>query len=219
MTGAIGSADLVTARIRRANPSIGKEAARQLAAEFDDIVACALKRWRAAPDFGVGDADAVFYEADGANLIQMMTYTVVDSLSASEVEALAAGKSVLRMTCTRTYSRFSRASVTTPATCICATCACPIGSTVRKRSASSSWTPVRRSPGWCSCGTTSRHSTRSCRRYSAVRLAQKGEGPRKIFDLLPAFKDSSGLDFIMEATEEHREALFDLLQDAGIPVV
>jgi len=54
---------------------------------------------------------------------------------------------------------------------------------------------------------------------AAVRLAQKGEGPRKILDLLPAFKDSSGLDFVMQATEEHREALFDLLQDAGIPVV
>jgi hypothetical protein len=53
----------------------------------------------------------------------------------------------------------------------------------------------------------------------AVRLAQRGEGPRKILDLLPAFKDSSGLTFIMNATEEHREALFDLARDAGIPMV
>jgi hypothetical protein len=87
--------DLVGARICRANPSIGKEAARQMAAELDDIIACALKRWRAAPDFGViyaDPADAVFDEADGANLIQMMTYTIIDNLSARELEALSAGK-------------------------------------------------------------------------------------------------------------------------------
>ena len=57
--------DLVAARIRRANPSIGREAARELAAELDEIIACALKRWRAAPDFGIDDDDAVFDEADG----------------------------------------------------------------------------------------------------------------------------------------------------------
>ena len=39
--GAAGPADLTAARIRRANPSIGKEAARELAAELHDIVASA----------------------------------------------------------------------------------------------------------------------------------------------------------------------------------
>ena len=36
--------------------------------------------------------------------------------------------------------------------------------------------------------------------------------------LLPAFKESVELDFIMRATEAHRAALFDLVQKAGIPV-
>jgi hypothetical protein len=53
---------------------------------------------------------------------------------------------------------------------------------------------------------------------AAVRLAQSGKGPTKILDLLPAFKESVELDFIMRATEAHRAALFDLAQKAGIPV-
>jgi hypothetical protein len=52
-----------------------------------------------------------------------------------------------------------------------------------------------------------------------VRLAQKGEGSNRILEFLPKFKESAGLDFIMHATEIHREALFDLVQNAGIPVV
>ena len=63
-----------------------------MAAELDDIIACALKRWRAAPHFGVGDADADLLHPRGRrrrNLIQMMHATVVDNrdFSASEVEA------------------------------------------------------------------------------------------------------------------------------------
>ena len=53
---------------------------------------------------------------------------------------------------------------------------------------------------------------------AAVRLAQRGEGPRKILELMPAFKDATGLDFVMQATEAHRGALFDLARNAGIPV-
>ena len=53
---------------------------------------------------------------------------------------------------------------------------------------------------------------------AAVRLAQKREGPTKILDLLPEFKESAGIGFIMDATEAHRAALFDLVQKAGIPV-
>jgi hypothetical protein len=88
-----GPTDLVAERIRRANPSIGREAARELAAELDDIIACALKRWKAAPDFGVAHvdvADAAFDDVDGNDLIQTMTYAIIDkALSASEVEHLA----------------------------------------------------------------------------------------------------------------------------------
>lgn len=50
----------------------------------------------------------------------------------------------------------------------------------------------------------------------AVRAAQKNGGPRKILDLLPDFKASTGLDFVMNSKEEHRGALFDLINKAGI---
>lgn len=52
-----------------------------------------------------------------------------------------------------------------------------------------------------------------------VRLAQKGEGSNKILDLLPKFKDTTGLDFVMNAGEKHRPALYELVVTAGIPVV
>ena len=95
-----GPTDLVAERIRRANPSIGREAARELAAELDDIIACALKRWRAAPHFGVVEVDEVdvaFDDADGNDLIQTMTYAIIDDkdLSASELEHLDYMLSVL----------------------------------------------------------------------------------------------------------------------------
>jgi hypothetical protein len=53
---------------------------------------------------------------------------------------------------------------------------------------------------------------------SAVKLAMKGESDRKILDLLPDFKAQTGLDFVMNAKEEHRLALFELLQNAEIPL-
>jgi hypothetical protein len=52
-----------------------------------------------------------------------------------------------------------------------------------------------------------------------VRLAQKGEGSKKILDLLPGFKDRTGLTFVMNAEDKHRAALYDLVQAAGLPVV
>jgi hypothetical protein len=52
-----------------------------------------------------------------------------------------------------------------------------------------------------------------------VRLAQKGEGSKKILDLLPAFKDATGLTFVMNAEDKHRAALYDLCVAAGLPVV
>jgi hypothetical protein len=54
---------------------------------------------------------------------------------------------------------------------------------------------------------------------AAVRLAQKGEGSKAILDLLPGFKDATGLQFVMNAEDKHRAALYDLVQAAGLPVV
>jgi hypothetical protein len=54
---------------------------------------------------------------------------------------------------------------------------------------------------------------------AAVRLAQKGEGSKAILDLLPGFKDATGLAFVMNAEDKHRAALYDLVQAAGLPVV
>jgi hypothetical protein len=51
---------------------------------------------------------------------------------------------------------------------------------------------------------------------AAVRAAQKKEGPTTILDLLPAFKAKTKTDFIMNAREEHRPALADLLEAAGL---
>ena len=51
---------------------------------------------------------------------------------------------------------------------------------------------------------------------AAVRAAQKGEGPKAILDLLPAFKAKTKLNFVMEAKDEHRPALADLIEGAGL---
>ena len=50
----------------------------------------------------------------------------------------------------------------------------------------------------------------------AVRQAQKKEGPAKILELLPAFKAKTGLEYIMNSEEKHREALFELVEEAGL---
>ena len=41
----------------------------------------------------------------------------------------------------------------------------------------------------------------------------------KILDLLPDFKETTGLDFVMHAEDKHRKALYDLIQNAGLEVV
>jgi hypothetical protein len=51
---------------------------------------------------------------------------------------------------------------------------------------------------------------------TAARKAMKKEGPTTILDLLPAFRDATGLDFVMNATEDHRMALYELAVAAGI---
>ena len=51
---------------------------------------------------------------------------------------------------------------------------------------------------------------------AAVRAAQKKEGPTTILDLLPAFKAKTKLDFVMNAKDEHRPALAELIEGAGL---
>ena len=54
---------------------------------------------------------------------------------------------------------------------------------------------------------------------AAVRLAQKGEGDlKKLVEHISAFKYANDVDFILNATEAHREALFDLVRNAGIAI-
>jgi hypothetical protein len=50
----------------------------------------------------------------------------------------------------------------------------------------------------------------------AARKAMKKEGPTTILDLLPSFREATGLDFVMNATEDHRMALYELAVAAGI---
>jgi hypothetical protein len=51
----------------------------------------------------------------------------------------------------------------------------------------------------------------------AVLAARKGNGAEhKITALLPVFKAKTGLQFVMEAKEEHRGALHDLVVEAGL---
>jgi hypothetical protein len=51
---------------------------------------------------------------------------------------------------------------------------------------------------------------------AAVRAAQKGESSKTILDLLPDFKAKTKLDFVMNAKDEHRQALADLIEGAGL---
>jgi hypothetical protein len=53
----------------------------------------------------------------------------------------------------------------------------------------------------------------------AVRAAQQKKGPARILELLPAFKTETGLEYVMNAQDEHRPALFSLLQSAGLETV
>jgi hypothetical protein len=52
----------------------------------------------------------------------------------------------------------------------------------------------------------------------AARAAMKNEGPKTVLDLLPAFRDATGLDFVMNAEEKHRQALYDFATQAGVLV-
>jgi len=53
----------------------------------------------------------------------------------------------------------------------------------------------------------------------AVRAAQQKKGTARILELLPAFKAETGLEYVMNAQNEHRPALYSLLQSAGVETV
>jgi hypothetical protein len=55
----------------------------------------------------------------------------------------------------------------------------------------------------------------------SAREAMKNKEPgahRRILDLLPAFREATGLDFVMNAKEEHRQALWELAQQAQVAI-
>jgi hypothetical protein len=53
---------------------------------------------------------------------------------------------------------------------------------------------------------------------TTARAAMNGKGDKKILDLLPAFREATGLDFVMNAREEHIPALVQLAEQAGVPL-
>jgi hypothetical protein len=197
--GAAGPADLTAARIRRANPSIGREAARELTAELHDIVASARERCSAAEE---------------SDLIQTMMREIVDDRPPGDAAAYDAGASAsmyLAVMLTDPdspedlYLRYMRLFDRINGTDIVGECDLD--------------GPPAKKPELCLVRDdlppleALKHAV-----IAAVRLAQKGEGPNRIMELLPEFRESAGIGFIMDATEAHRAALFDLVQKAGIPV-
>ena len=201
--GAAGPADFVAARIRRANPSIDKEAARALAAELHDIVACVQGRCAAQPK--------PYPEFEASDLIQTLAHTIIDDRPPGDDAAANDGIWVMeRLTelgGDELYLRYMRLFDRINGTDIVGELELD-GPPAKKQK-----------PELClvrddipSLDAIMQALT------AAVRLAQKREGPTKILDLLPAFKESVELDFIMRATEANRAALFDLAQKAGIPV-
>ena len=195
--GAADPADLVAARIRRANPSIDKEAARELAAELHDIVACV----RASPSPpGISTR---------TTSIQTMTHAIIDDRPPSD--GAAANDSIWVMEWLtelggdELYLRYMRLFDRINGTDI-------VGEFDLDG-------PPAKKPELCLVrDDLPPLETLKQAVIAAVRLAQKGEGSNKICEHVPAFKDATGLNFIMEATEAHRKALFDLVQNAGIPV-
>lgn len=73
--------DLTVARICRANPSIGKEAAHQMAAELHDIIAGVRKFCAARPGYSAADEN---------DIVQTMMRGVVDDRPRGDAAAQAA---------------------------------------------------------------------------------------------------------------------------------
>jgi hypothetical protein len=201
--------DLVAARICRANPSIGKEAARQMAAELNDIIACAIacarKHLWAEPGFS---AD---HESE---LAQVMTYAIIEDNSE---ESSAAGDheylvGMLYDPDTEgsgddLYLRYMRLFDR-------------INGTNMVGDFDLDGAPAKKSELFIVRNDLPPFDTLKQAVIAAILLARKGEGPdpKRILDHAAAFRDATGLKFIMNVTEAHRAALFDLVQNAGIPV-
>ena len=193
--------DLVAARLRRrirsANPSIDKETAREMTAELFDLIERARARWP-------GDDD----------LIQLMTRVIVDDQhpgdpAAADIEANAGMDLAIMLSGPASdgaddlYLRYRRLFDRINGTDLADDLEEPPAKKPELTLVRDDLPPLE--------------SLKQAL-IAAVRLAQSGEGPTKILDLLPEFKESAGIDFIMDATEAHRAALFDLVQKAGIPV-
>jgi hypothetical protein len=199
-------ADLTAARIRRVNPSLSKEAARQMAAELHDIIAGVRKYCAARSSFSAADVndliqtmmrgivddqprDAAVYDAGASDSIYLATMLTADSDDHNDL-----------------YLRFIRLFDRVNGTDVVGECGLDDKPSAKK-------------PELCLVRDDIPSLDAIMQALiAAVRLAQSGKGPTKILDLLPAFKESVELDFIMRATEAHRGALFDLLQEAGIPI-
>lgn len=193
-------------RIRHANSSIDKAAAREMTAELFDLIACVQKRCSARPkpypDFGVN------------NLIEAMMRDIVDDQPSVDAQAREAAISEndwiadLLMYLSEDnqedlYLRYLRLSDRINGTDV----------------ADDLEEPPAKKPG-LSVVRNDLPPLETLKQavIAAVRLAQKGEGSNKILEHVHGFRDATGLNFIMEATEAHRKELFDLVQNAGIPM-
>jgi hypothetical protein len=199
--GAAGLADFVAARIRRANPTIDKEVARELATELHDIVACVQGRCAAQPK--------PYPEFETSDLIQTLARTVIDDRppgnDADANDGIWVMELLTELGGDELYLRYMRLFDRINGTDI-------VGELELEG-------PPAKKPK-LSLVRDDLPPLEALKQavIAAVRLAQKGEGPNRIMELLPEFKESAGIGFIMDATEAHRAALFDLVQKAGIPV-
>jgi hypothetical protein len=199
-------ADLVAARIRRKNPSLSKETARQMAAELDDITACAIacarKQLWAEPGFS---------PAHENELIEVMTYVIIegDESADGDHEYLVGmlydpdtegSGDDLYLRYMRLFDRINGTNM--------------VGDFDLDG-------PPMKKPELCIVrNDLPPFDTLKQAVIAAVLLARKGEGPdpKRILDHAAAFRDATGLKFIMNVTAAHHAALFDLVQNAGIPV-
>jgi hypothetical protein len=195
-------------RIRHANPSIGKAAAREMTAELFDLIACVQKRCSARPK--------PYPEFEVNNLIEAMMRDVVDDQPSVDAAAREAAESendwiadwlmyFSKDNLEDLYLRYLRLSDRINGTDIVGECGLE--------------EPPAKKPG-LSVVRNDLPQLETLKQVvvEAVKQAQKGSGSRKILELLPEFKKSAGIDFVMHATEAHRAALYDLVRQPGIPV-
>ena len=194
--------DLAEARLRRrirgANPSIGKETAREMTAELSDLIERARKLWTADPDFPAVGGEARLSQTVMRAIIEDQG----DASAANDGEYLADmlsgpdGSSDLYLCYLRLFDRINGTNL-----------------------ADDLADPPARKPELALVrDDLPPLETLKQAVITAIRQAQKGQGSGKILELLPAFKARVKLDFITNAEERHRAALFDLARQAGIPL-